>query len=125
MLAGLHKLYPVMNEGIFGLFLDPEWAQIIGQLRAALFALNHAVSFPITPKYHIILEHVGQWVERHGRSLGKEAEQAGSVVYKPPFGFLYFYELSRFGQFVKNTFLGPHFCCRGSPFHSKLGPHYK
>ena len=81
MLAGLHKLYPVMNEGIFGLFLDPEWAQIIGQLRAALFALNHAVSFPITPKFHIILEHVHQWIQRHGRSLGKEAEHAGESLH--------------------------------------------
>ena len=144
VLSGLHKLMPLMrddpirrlylevlletsrvNEAIFGLELNPSWRQLLHQLKVAVLALNAATSFPITPKYHIILEHVGQWVERHGRSLGKEAEQAGSVVYKSPFGFLYFYELSRFGQFVKNTFLGPHFCCRGSPFHSKLGPHYK
>ena len=101
MLSGIHKLYPQMradpvrklfldvfimmkkvNDGIFDLYLDPEWEQIIGQLRAALLALDAAVSFPITPKFHIILEHVPQWVQRNGRSLGKEAEHAaGPRVY--------------------------------------------
>ena len=73
-----------VNEAIFGLELNPSWSQLLHQLKVAVLALNAATSFPITPKYHIILEHVGQWAERHGRSLGKEAEHAGSVVYKSP-----------------------------------------
>ena len=28
-------------------------------------------------------------------------------------------------NFSNIRFLGPHFFCRGSPFHSKLGPHEK
>ena len=70
-----------VNDGIFGLYFDSEWEQIIGQLRAALLALDAAVSFPTTPKFHIILEHVPQWVQHNGRSLGKEAEHAGPGVY--------------------------------------------
>ena len=27
-------------------------------------------------------------------------------------------------NFSNIRFLGPHFCCRGSPFYSKLGPHW-
>ena len=96
MLSGLHKLMPLMrddpmkslylevfiqlkrvNEAIFGLELGPSWRQQLEQLRAALLALNASTSFPITPKFHIIVDHVGQWVERHGRALGKEAEHAG------------------------------------------------
>ena len=100
VLNGLHKLYPLMrpdpikslyldvfiqlrnvNTAIFGLQLQPNWKQCLDQLRCVLLALNAATSFPITPKAHILMEHVGQWVERHGRALGKEGEQAGESLH--------------------------------------------
>ena len=69
------------NQGIFGLKLDSNWRSLIDQLRIAVLSLNSSTSFPITPKFHIILHHVGQWVERNGRSLGKEAEHAGESLH--------------------------------------------
>ena len=100
ILAGLHKLYPLMradptkslyldvfiqirnfNTAICGLRLDPNWKQCLNQLREALLALNAATSFPITPKAHILMEHVGQWVERHGMALGKVGEEAGESLH--------------------------------------------
>ena len=70
-----------VSQAIFGIQLDPNWREHIGQLRVALYSLNASTSFPITPKFHIILEHVPQWVERNGRSLGKEAEHAGESLH--------------------------------------------
>ena len=35
----------------------------------------------ITPKLHILTTHVEQWVDRFGRSLGKEGEQQGEAVH--------------------------------------------
>ena len=69
------------NEGIFGLQLDPNWKDHIDQLRESLLTLNASTAFPITPKFHILLNHVGQWVESRGRSLGKEAEHAGESLH--------------------------------------------
>ena len=100
MLANLEQLVPLVqgdpirclyldvffkikqfNQGLFGLKLDPNWRFLVAQLRAALLSLNSSTSFPITPKFHIILEHVPQWVEKNGRSLAKEAEHAGESVH--------------------------------------------
>ena len=100
MLANLNLLVPLMgddpirilyldvffkikqfNESIFGLQLGAKWEEHIDQLRVALLSLNSSTSFPITPKFHILLHHVGQWVERNGRSLGKEAEHGGESLH--------------------------------------------
>ena len=61
--------------------LQPNWKESLHQLKSSLLALNAATSFPITPKAHILMEHVGQWVERHGRALGKEGEEAGEALH--------------------------------------------
>ena len=100
MLANLNMLVPLMrdepikssyldvffkikqvSQAVFGIQLDPNWREYILQLRVALYSLNASTSFPITPKFHIILEHVPQWVEANGRSLGKEAEHAGESLH--------------------------------------------
>ena len=35
----------------------------------------------VTPKLNILITHVEQWVDRFGRSLGKEGEQQGEAVH--------------------------------------------
>ena len=35
----------------------------------------------ITPKLHILIVHVEQWVDVFGRSLGREGEQQGEAVH--------------------------------------------
>ena len=32
-------------------------------------------------QFHILTVHVGQWVERNGRSLGREGEQSGEALH--------------------------------------------
>ena len=34
----------------------------------------------ITPKLHILITHVEQWVDLFGRALGKEGEHSGEAV---------------------------------------------
>ena len=61
--------------------LQQNWKECLDQLKSGLIALNAATAFPITPKAHILIEHVGQWVERHGQALGKEGEEAGESLH--------------------------------------------
>lgn len=100
VMAGLHKLFPLMKEDpnkklyfdvlllmkklanqLFSLDLHPEWVATLQELKLALATLNTHTSFPMTPKFHIITEHCGEWVERQGRSLGRESEQAGESLH--------------------------------------------
>ena len=74
---GLHKLIPRMqdhpirklylevlismrkvNEGIFGMVLDPGWRETLEQLRSALAALIASTTLNLTPKFHMITVRV-------------------------------------------------------------------
>ena len=35
----------------------------------------------VTPKLHILITHVEQWIDLFGRPLGKEGEQPGEAVH--------------------------------------------
>ena len=35
----------------------------------------------MTPKLHVMAEHMVQWVDKHGRALGEESEQAVEAVH--------------------------------------------
>ena len=100
MFSGIHKLFPLMrddpirklyldlfvglkhvNAAVFGVNLDPNWRHLLEKLKAAIVSLSEATSFPITPKAHILMVHVSQWVERHGMALGKLGEEAGESLH--------------------------------------------
>ena len=36
---------------------------------------------PLTPKLHVLVQHVEQWIDRNGRSLGKEGEASGEALH--------------------------------------------
>ena len=36
---------------------------------------------PITPKFHVLTVHVEQWIDRNGRSMGKEGEASGEALH--------------------------------------------
>ena len=36
---------------------------------------------PITPKFHVLIVHVEQWIDRNGRSLGREGESSGEALH--------------------------------------------
>ena len=50
-------------------------------LRDWIRRLNTILGMPITPKIHILITHVEQWVDIFGRSLGKEGEQGGEAIH--------------------------------------------
>ena len=100
MLAGIHKLFPLMRTDpirklyldvmvlmkkvaheVFSLDLHPKWKETLEELKSSLITLNSFTSFPMTPKFHIITEHIGEWVEKRGRSLGRESEQPGESLH--------------------------------------------
>ena len=89
MLRDIHKLVPMMqddsaravymdvllalrkvNNGIFGLQLDPNWSSLIADMKSSFSLLAAKQGMPLTPKFHIIMEHVEELIQMNGRSLG-------------------------------------------------------
>ena len=61
--------------------LPVDWREKIQHLRACILHLHTSQKMSVTPKLHILITHVEQWVDRFGRSLGKEGEQQGEAVH--------------------------------------------
>ena len=61
--------------------LPVDWRERLHHLRTCLLHLHTHHGMNITPKLHILITHVEQWVDRFGRSLGKEGEQQGEAVH--------------------------------------------
>ena len=61
--------------------LSPQWRAKIHQLRHCITKLHTDYGMNISPKLHILIVHVEEWVDMHGRSLGKEGEQHGESVH--------------------------------------------
>ena len=61
--------------------LPVDWREKIQHLRACILHLHTSQKMSVTPKLHIMITHVEQWVDRFGRSLGKEGEQQGEAVH--------------------------------------------
>ena len=100
VLRNLHKLEPYMPEGsklhlyyntfvafkdvagsLLSTELSPQWRAKIHQLRHRIIKLHTDYGMNISPKLHILIVHVEEWVDMHGRSLGKEGEQHGESVH--------------------------------------------
>ena len=61
--------------------LPVDWREKLHHLKSCILHLHSTFKMSITPKLHILITHVLQWVDRFGRSLGKEGEQQGEAVH--------------------------------------------
>ena len=57
------------------------WRESLHTLKSRLLTLHHGFGMSITPKLHVLIVHVEQWVDIFGRPLGMEGEQAGEAVH--------------------------------------------
>ena len=73
--------FSLVSQAVFGTELQPEWRQRLHSLRAALQTLTVTSNMPLTPKLHVLVKHVEQWVDRKGRALGKEGESSGEALH--------------------------------------------
>ena len=61
--------------------LTDDCKEKLHHLRDCILYLHSSFNLSITPKLHILITHVKQWVDRFGRSLGREEEQLGEAVH--------------------------------------------
>ena len=73
--------FSLVSKAVFGTELQPEWRQRLHSLRAALQTLTVTSNMPLTPKLHVLVKHVEQWVDRKGRALGKEGKSSGEALH--------------------------------------------
>ena len=70
------RAFDAVRKSCFGQDLDESFLMDIENFRKAYLALG----IKITPKVHIVLEHVGEFCQRHGLGLGFFSEQARYVL---------------------------------------------
>ena len=71
------EAFEAVVDGCFGWELYDNFQQIIGAFRASFLALRSELWRPsITPKMHVVFDHVGWWCNKYGRGLGLVSEQA-------------------------------------------------
>ena len=68
-------------QNVLGSELAPRCRESLHQLRDCLLHLHRTKGLPITPKFHVLMFHVEQVVDRMGRSLGKEGESSGEALH--------------------------------------------
>lgn len=69
------------KDTFFGTFLPSDFKDVATKFKADLNMLHAIQGVPITPKLHMIAEHVIVWAEKHGRALGEDSEQAVEAVH--------------------------------------------
>ena len=61
--------------------LESNWREKLHHLHSCIIQLNTQFGMSITPKLHILITHVEQWVDIFQRTLGREGEQQGEAVH--------------------------------------------
>ena len=61
--------------------LQPCWREKLHHLRTCILILSSRFGMPVTPKLHILIVHIEQWVDMFCRPLGREGEQGGEAVH--------------------------------------------
>ena len=64
------------KDTFFGTVLPINYKEVAAAFKFHLNQVKTVLKFPVTPKFHMMAEHVIQWVDKHGRALGEESEQA-------------------------------------------------
>ena len=57
------------------------WRESLHTLKSCILSLHQGFGMSVTPKLHVLIVHVEQWVDIFGRPLGMEGEQAGEAVH--------------------------------------------
>ena len=70
-----------VSQSVFNIKLHPNWREHLHILRDTIYTLNTTQGMPITPKFHVLIVHVEQWIDRNGRSLGQEGESSGEALH--------------------------------------------
>ena len=70
-----------VSQSVFSTLLNPSWREHLHTLRTAISTLTTTQGMPLTPKLHVLVVHVEQWIDRHGRSLGKDGESSGEALH--------------------------------------------
>ena len=65
-----------VSESVFSTKLGPMWREQLSTLKSALETLSSSQGMHLTPKLHVLVVHVEQWVDTKGRLLGKEGESS-------------------------------------------------
>lgn len=68
--------FKLFKDAFFGTVLSSNYLDIAADFKSQLYLMHTSLKLPITPKLHMMAEHVVQWVEKYGRALGDESEQA-------------------------------------------------
>ena len=69
------------KDTFFGNVLPGNHRDVALNFKTKLNLLNTTLGFPITPKLHMMAEHVLDWVTKFGRALGDESEQAVEALH--------------------------------------------
>ena len=77
----LLKQFKLLKDCLFGTSLPSNYNEVVSRFKAQLALLHNSLGLPITPQLHVMAEHMVQWVDKHGRALGEESEQAVEAVH--------------------------------------------
>lgn len=70
-----------VSQSVIGTVLHTRWREHLHALRVSLQILSSQEGMPLTPKLHVLVTHVEQWVDRNNRSLGMEGESSGEALH--------------------------------------------
>ena len=76
LLLNLLNSLKEVKKGIFGSYLSPDWEAVINTFKEDLELAYSCTGLPITPKLHVIHQHLEQVVRQTGRLLGRLNEAA-------------------------------------------------
>jgi hypothetical protein len=74
------RSFDAVREGVMGMELDPDYAQLITQFKTDYLALEK-YGFSVTIKAHDVFFHYIPWLDKWGLPLGLVGEQAGEAVH--------------------------------------------
>jgi hypothetical protein len=62
--------FKLFKDAFFGTVLVSNYIEVAADFKTQLYLMHTNMKLPITPKLHMMAEHVIQWVEKYGRALG-------------------------------------------------------
>ena len=74
------RAFNSVRKSCFGTELADNFKQALSDFRSSVLSLQ-MFGLSITPKIHMVIHHVEDWVTRHGQPLGQVSEQAGESVH--------------------------------------------
>jgi hypothetical protein len=82
LLYGLLETLKLVKDAAFGIELDPKFETIFARFKDLLLQAHEHAGLPITPKAHIVAEHVVQWCRETGCGLARANEAAVEAAHQ-------------------------------------------